>query len=139
MKSAIYNLLSADATLIGLLTGGVYAGKEISPQATSGAYDANKELLPCGLIRQEAATPWGPHPDSGRLYVTIWFYDRAGYASIEAARKRVYALLHRQKLTPTDGSGNFDIRHANDLLDMEDPTLGAAMCMSRFVATVQRK
>lgn len=138
MIDAILTLLQYDAALGGLLTGGTHAGKEISLQETPSAYDANKELLPCGLIRQEGATPWGPHPDSGRLYVTIWFYDRASYASIEAARKRVYALLHRQKLVPTDGSGNYEIRHANDLLDMEDPTLGAAMCMSRFVATVQR-
>lgn len=139
MKTAIYNLLSGDGALMATLTGGLYGSvSEISRQNTPAAFDANLEMLPCALVKQEGGTPWGPHEQSGRLYVTVWFYDRASHTAIEAARKRVYALLHRAKLTPVDGSGCYEVVHGNDLLDLEEPVIGAAMAMSRFVCTVQR-
>lgn len=138
MIDAILAHLQADATLTTTLTGGVHRAKEISRQTTPDAFDENREIQPCALVKQETGTPWGPLHDSGRIYVGVWFYDRDGYGNIEAARKRTYALLHRTKLTPTDGSGNYDIRHADDLLDMEDPAIGATMAMSRYVCTVQR-
>ena len=138
MIDAILGVLQGDATLLATLTGGVQRAVEISRQATPGAFDANGELLPCALVKQETATPWGPHDDSGRLYVVVYFYERAGYANIEAARERVYGLLHRVKLTPVDGSGNYDVRHANDLIDVEDQALHVPMAMSRYVCTVQR-
>lgn len=134
MIAEIVTLLQGDAQLATALPGGVHRVAEISRQTTPGAYDANKELKPCALVRQETATPWGPHPDSGRLYVTIWFYQRVGYDNIEAARQRVYALLHRVKLS----DGFYEIRHANDLLDQEDPGLNVSMSMSRYVATIER-
>lgn len=138
MIDAILAALQADSTLTTTLTGGLYRAKEISRQETPNAYDANGELLPCALVKQETATPWGPIYDSGRIYATVWFYDRDGYTAIEAARKRVYTLLHRAKLTPVDGSGNYDIRHSGDVLDQEDPVLSVPMAMSRYVCTVQR-
>jgi hypothetical protein len=73
------------------------------------------------------------HRDSGRLYVVIYFYDRHGYTNIEAARQRVYALLHRVKVT-----GSYEVRHADDVLDQEEESLGAAMAVSRFVVTIER-
>lgn len=138
MIDAILTLLQYDAALAGVLTGGVHRAVEISRQATPDAFDGNGELLPCALLKQETATPWGPHDDSGRLYVVVYFYQRSGYDNIEAARKRVYDLLHRVKVTPEDGSGNYDIRHGNDLIDIEDGALNVPMAMSRYVATVQR-
>lgn len=138
MINAILALLQAGAILSDILTGGVHHAPEISRQATPDAYDQSRELLPCALVKQESATPWGPHADSGRVYVTVWFFARSGYTHIEAARKRVYARLHRQKVTPSDGSGCYEIRHADDLLDQEEPMLGVPMAMSRYVATVQR-
>lgn len=138
MIDAVVDLLQNDAALTAILTGGVHRAVEISRQATPDAYDQRRELRPCALVKQETATPWGPHDHSGRLYLAIWFYDRTGYTAIDAARKQVYQLLHRTKLAPSDGSGCYDIRHANDLLDQEEPDLGAAMAMSRYVATVQR-
>jgi hypothetical protein len=138
MIDAILTVLEDDATLGATLTGGVYRAVEISRQATPAAFDGNGELLPCALLKMETATPWGPHDDSGRLYVVVYFYERAGYANIEAARKRVYDLLHRVKVTPEDGSGNYDVRHGNDLVDVEDQALHVPMAMSRYVCTVQR-
>lgn len=138
MIAAIVALLQADATLLALLTGGVHRAQEISRQGTPTAYDANKEIKPCVLVKQEVATPWGVHHDSGRLYVMMYFYERSGYTSIEAARSWVYALLHRSQVTPVGGGGCYEIRHESDVLDQEDAALGAAMVVSRYVATIQR-
>jgi hypothetical protein len=133
MIDAITALLQNDAPLTAILTGGVHRAQEISRQTTPAAFDGNKELKPCALVKQETATPWGVHRDSGRLYVVIYFYDRHGYTNIEAARQRVYALLHRVKVT-----GSYEVRHADDVLDQEEESLGAAMAVSRFVVTIER-
>lgn len=138
--SAIVGLLQGDATLVGLLPGGIYDGQtvmEVARQTTPGAFDANSELRPCGIVKAETATPWGPHAHSGRLFVQVFFYERLGYAAVEAARERVYALLHRVQVTPGTG-GCYEIRHGGDVLGQEEPGLGAAMAVSRFVATIQR-
>ncbi|GIV73540.1 hypothetical protein [Caldilinea sp.] len=139
MIDAVVTLLQNDATLAAILTGGVHRAVEISRQETPGAFDNNRELLPCALVKQESATSWGPHPHSGRLYIAVWFYQRRGYDAVEAARKRVYQLLHRRKLMPGDGSGCYEMRHAGDLLDAEEAELGVSMAMSRYVATVERR
>lgn len=136
MIDAVVTLLQNDTALAAILTGRVHHAVEISRQTTPDAYDSKRELRPCALVKHETATPWGPHDDSGRLYIVIYFYGPL--VAIEAARQRVYQLLHRTKLTPSDGSGCYDIRHANDLLDQEEPELGVPMAMSRYVATVQR-
>lgn len=143
MITAIYNHLHGDSELLATLTGGVWNGvdvHEISRQNTPVAFDGNKELLPCALLQAETATPWGPNRNSGRLYFMLYLYQRHGYMAIETARKRIYALLHRQILVPTDGSGCYEIFHSNDLLGLEDSALdGAALITSRFYAVVQRR
>ena len=137
--SAIVGVLQNDATLAGLLTGGIYDGLsvvDVSRQATPDAFDEWQELLPCALVKAESATPWGPLPDGGRLYVMVWLYEQHEFVSIEAARQRVYALLHRQKVSTADGV--FDVRHADDVLGAEVAALGVPTIASRFVATVWR-
>lgn len=138
MIDAILTVLQGDWVLAAALPGGLHRAVEISRQATPGAFDGNGELRGCGLVKQETATPWGPHQDSGRLYVVVYFYQRSGYDSIEAARKRVYELLHRVKLRPVDGSGCYEVRHVNDVIDVEDGALHVPMAMSRYMATVER-
>ncbi len=141
MIPAICALLAADATLTSLLTGGVHNGitaHEISRQNTPAAFDANKELLPCVLVKPEAQTPWGPNRDSARLYVQMFFYQRFGYGSIEAAANRVYQLLHRARFATEGGDGMAEIHHADDLRGMEDQALGAALVMSRYVGHIRR-
>lgn len=133
MIDTLLGALQSDPTLQTALTGGVYRAAEISRQATPDAYDANMELQPCALLRQETATPWGPHEHSARVYVTVFFYQRDGYDVIEAARARVYALLHRSKVV------GWEVRHVNDLLDMTDPALGMPMAISRYQCTVNRE
>ncbi len=135
----ILDALQGDATLAGILTGGVYDGMEVSDisrQATPAAYDAYSELKPCAILKPETQAPAGPHPDSSRLYVTIWFYQQSSSAAIDAGRERVYHLLHRATLAGSDGL--WDVRHANDLLGIEMQALGVPAIMSRYVATENR-
>ncbi len=135
----ILDALQGDSTLAGILTGGMYDGMEVSDisrQATPAAYDAYSELKPCAILKPETQAPAGPHPDSSRLYVTIWFYQQSGSAAIDAGRVRAYQLLHRATLAGSDGL--WDVRHANDLLGMEMQALGVPAIMSRYVATVNR-
>lgn len=142
MITTIYERLTGDAMLMSILIGGLYKGEEtnsISRQNTPAAYDEFAEIKPCALIKEESITPWGPHHDSARSYVTIWFYQRYGYASIKAARKRIYNLLHRQRVTASDGSGLWQIEHANDLTSLEAPGMEASMEMSRYMVYVERQ
>lgn len=139
MLDVVVAVLQGDATLAAILTGGVYdqrAVGEISRQKTPAAFDAWAELKPCAIIAGEAATPWGPHRDSGRVYFTVWLYQQHGSASVEAARTRVYTLLHRKQLSTT--AGIYEVRHANDVLGVDVQQLTAQGIMSRFYATVQR-
>jgi hypothetical protein len=137
--SAVFNALHGDAAMLTSLTGGLYDGmavRDITRQATPAAFDEFREMKPCGLLKPESATPWGPLPDSGRLYVVLWLYAQTDYASIDAARERAYVLLHRQQVTATDGI--YDVRHANDVLGAEVQALDVPTILSRFVVTVQR-
>lgn len=137
--SAILATLQGDASLVGILTGGVYDGTEVSDvsrQTTPPAYDDYSELKPCAIVKPETQAPAGPHPDGSRLYVTIWFYQQSGSAAIDAGRVRAYQLLHRATLAGSDGL--WDVRHANDLLGIEMQALGVPAIMSRYVATVNR-
>ena len=140
MRAAILDLLSGDSTLMATLTGGLYdAGSvgQISRQGTAAAFDANEEILPCGLLKFSSQGEFGPYEHSSRLFFSVMLYERVGYGSIETARARVYALLHRERVTPVSG-GCWEIRHADDVLDVQDEALGCSLAVSRFWAVVNR-
>lgn len=131
--------LVGDAELVGTLTGGLYDGRntqEITRQATPAAFDEWGELLPCALVRAESQTPWGPLHDGSRLYFVVWLYAQSGYSALEAARDRIYALLHRQQLNTSEGI--FEVRHGNDLTGLEAQDIPAAMEISRYYVTALR-
>lgn len=141
MIEAVYAFLIADATLMAILTGGLWNALtvgEISRQNTPGAFNGGGEILPCGLIKDETITPWGPNLNSARSYFVIYLYQNFSYAQIDLARKRIYTLLHRNKVVPTDGTGLYQILHGNDVLGQEDTALNTNLQLSRFYATVQR-
>lgn len=141
MRTAIYNLLSADAALMATLTGGLHnAGEvgEISRQTTPEAFDANGEILPCGLLKLESTTPWGVYDDSARLYLTLMLYQRVGSDTIDVARRRIFTLLNKQVIRPVDDGACWEVAHAGDTLDAEDQALGCSLAVSRFVATIRR-
>lgn len=113
IPGAIEATLEADATLMAILTGGVYTERgdgraPVSPGDTPTAYSTDatsgvKELLPCAVIRTEAEGPDGPAGCSQRTTVRIGVYQKEGYTSTAAARARIHALLHNGFLTLDNG------------------------------------
>jgi hypothetical protein len=138
VKDAIYSLLSGDATLMATLTGGLHRDVEISRQTTPAAFDADREIKPCGLLKFGSQSPVAPFYHSARLFFAVMFYERNGYANTAAARARVYALLHRQRVAPSSGSC-WQIRHSDDVLETQDEALGCSLEMSRFYAVINRE
>ncbi len=133
MKAAICTHLSGDENLMTTLIGGLHCSAlEISRQNTPTAFDGNKEIQPCALLKLSTEKPNGPHSRSALFFFQLYFYQRVGYDQIELARQQVYTRLHRQSVIPTNG-GCWEIRHENDVLDQEDPALQCAMIRMCFL------
>jgi hypothetical protein len=140
MITAILATLTADTTLASLLTGGVHDGRavgEVAIDRTPTAFDANTELLPCALVQPGTDVAMGPLWTSSRLSVTIYLYERAGTASIEPARLRIYTLLHRAMLTPASG-GAWELAHTDDVLGRRDDALRSALILSRYRVFIRK-
>lgn len=136
MRETIRDYLAADATLMGLLIGGLYAGGEISRQETPGAFDGNGEILPCGLVALETQVPFGPFMHSARQFFTVTCWQREGYEVIDAALARAYDLLEGSKVGQT--TDLWTVRHVEDAPDGEDPGLRCAMRYSRYEVIRER-
>ena len=67
----VRDYLAADATLAALLPGGVHVAAEISRTLTPAAFDANKELRACALVKRGGDTPDGPVGLAGRMLVNV--------------------------------------------------------------------
>lgn len=140
LRQAVISLLENDATLMAILTGGVYDRREISRTLTPAAYSVVGALKPCAVVTLEVTTPLGPAEfDFETVYFQVWLYEEAGnhYAAIDPARDRVRALLHRQSVTITNGCVH-EIRHADGLGDSFDEALNAEMTYERFYAWRKR-
>lgn len=96
--------MEADATLMAILTGGVYTkaetGREgITRDTTPDAFDGDGYLLPCALVRQRGLTPDGVLLDemavqaSTAQVVEIYLYEDSGYSNIDAALARLFVLF----------------------------------------------
>ncbi len=102
--------MQADTTLMATLTGGVYAagslGREgLTREAAPGAFAADGWLKPAAVVRQRGLVPDGAVRDAGSgdtsavQVVEIYLYQDAGYAAIDVALDRLYALLSGLALT----------------------------------------
>lgn len=110
ITAAIQAVLQADATLTALLTGGIYTKRQIGDMGidpknpeTEDAYILDDEmniLQPCMVIKLRTRVPTRALSDvrlqivGTSQFVQLDFYDDAGYEDIDAARARVYQLLH---------------------------------------------
>ena len=127
VESTIYGVLSADATLLALATGGVWnfeqtGTKGINRTLTPAAFDATDILKPCILVSQRNANPDPSiQDDTGQVMAVrhiceLYFFQDSGYSTIESMKNRCYALLHAQRLTGmirTEWAG--DMRLGRDL------------------------
>jgi hypothetical protein len=132
MRTELLSLLTGDATLTALLTGGVYDGVEvdhISRTTTPDAFDADSELLPCLLVRLSGEEPFGIYPLGSQVAITLYLYQLFGSAVIDQARERCFRLLHRVYLPGVRG---WWVEHTGDLLGQWDAALDCPLIVSRY-------
>lgn len=124
LEDSVVTLLETDATLMAILTGGVWSSGKvgslgITREAAPGAFGTGGWLKPTALVRQRALVPDGAVRDgmaqqlSTVQIVEVWLYEDAGFANIDAARARIYALLEGVSV-----SGSFPLELVN-LIDRE--------------------
>lgn len=109
-ENAFATRMEADATLMAVLTGGVYEAGEIgvegiSRETTPAAFSSGY-LLPSALVRQRTLVPDGIVYDeleqdtSLRQVVEIWLYEDTGFTNIDLATARLFTLF--QGWQPSD-------------------------------------
>lgn len=132
LSDEIKTVLEDDTALMALLTGGVHNDvEEISYQNTPSAFDANRELMPCALIKFGTETRLRSGiPNSMQTPLTLYFYQRDDYDVIEQAMNSVFALLNEQKVGTNVWNVEFDIA----VSQQRDVALDCALGMLRFVA-----
>lgn len=125
LRQVLRETLEGDATLMALLTGGVFDAAELpddglTPGMTGSPWNASTGVLaPCAVIRWRNRAPYGPHWDLGseRLFVEVYLYGMR--TTIESAADRVNVLLNAQLLSAD--SRNVRIKKAGGM--QEVPTL----------------
>ena len=131
LSDDIKTALQADAALVALLTGGIHSGiEEISRYKPTAAFDANKELLPCALIKHSTETPAGPFLTSVRTIVVIYFYQREGYAVIEPAMGLAFADLNEKQI----GTHVWNFEYVGAVYQQRDQALDCPLGSLRFNA-----
>jgi hypothetical protein len=135
MLSAVVTLLKADTTLMALLTGGVYDAslvEVISRDRTAGAFDVNRELLPCALVQANQRQSQAGFRGVDALGLTIYCYQRQGTTTIEAASLRIRTLLDRVRVAGLGTSQTWECQFAEMILGQRDLALRAALVVSRY-------
>ena len=131
MRTVIQAAMQANSPISSLLTGGIHTETEISRQLTPDAFDANGELLPCALVTTPGEFADGPNEIAGRLNCTIYFYQRAGYTVIDAARTLTRTLFHNQKVgDPEDRV--WEMRWVNSVNEQRDSALDCPVHRLQF-------
>ena len=125
--------MTGNAALMAVLTGGVHNDvEEISRQNTPTAFDAiTKELRPCALIKLGTEVPLrSGYPTAVQTPVTIYFYQRQGYSSIEDAMEQTFTLLNDTRT----GTNVWRIEYDASFWQQRDTALDCALGYLRFVA-----
>lgn len=132
---AIVDKLTADATLMALLTGKVWnypisGRKGMNRTQMPDAFDSVTGLIkPCCVVLELNESPTGEAIDATSGYMSTivpiwtWIYDDGdhGYATIDAAYNRIYSLLNMQPL-----AGAFQVLWKGAIKDKREPDLSDA-------------
>lgn len=149
-KAAIKATLTGDATLMALLTGGIYLRDDLGRlglhpdnTANAAAYDTlTGKLKPCAVLVFSTANEREIANYTKRRFFSIYFYDDGDYLTIEQAKRRVEVLLSPQGGTvhsATD-AGLAATHWANDGAEFTADELGGAMGMfSRYYVDLTRR
>ena len=122
--------LESDTNLMNILTGGIHNDvEEISQQNTASAFDSNKEIKPCALIKLPTEVPAGPYLTSVRTTFLIYFYQRQGYSAIEPAMAYAFSDLNEQRVGTI-----WNIEYVGAVYQQRDQSLDCALGSLRFAA-----
>ena len=95
-KTAVAQAMQSDGALMALLPGGVYSVTQIVPGMDAPhPFDEYGRMRPSALVRNETAATTGPQGRFDRAFVVVFFYDHAGYATIDQAADRGREVWHR--------------------------------------------
>ena len=132
LSDDVKTTMTNNSPLMAILTGGVFNDvEEISRQNTPGAFDGNKELMPCALIKYGTEIPLTSGYDSAvQTPLTIYFYERSGYANIEPAMGLTFDLLNASQV----GTNVWRIEFDNAVYQQRDTALDCPLGSLRFVA-----
>lgn len=131
LTNEIKTALTADTALMALLTGGVHVDvEEISFQKTPSAFDTNKEIKPCALIKLPNEVAAGPFVRAVRTTVVIYFYQYSGYSVIDPAMQKVFDDLNNTQV----GSNVWNIEFTNAVRQQRDQALDCPLGYLRFSA-----
>lgn len=142
LSDDVKTVLTANAPLMAILTGGVHTRDEvgeISMTNTAAAFDANGELKPCALVAlgTEVKRPGIDHTGIGVAVQTpliIYFYERSGYTNISAAMDLTFTLLSGKKI----GTSTWRVEYENEIKEQTDQALDCPLGMQRFVVVRRR-
>lgn len=135
LSDDVKTAMTSNTALMAVLTGGVFNDvEEISRQLTPGAFDANLEIKPCALIKMGTESKTGPYVRSVNSPLTIYFYQRSGYASIESAMDKTFDLLNEKQI----GSGVWELTYDVGVHQQRDVALDCPLGSLRFVAVRHR-
>lgn len=145
LRAAVKTALTADATLMAILTGGIndfegYGRLGLTPSNATYAADGIT-LLPCAVITWSTETPaMETYSGQGRRrFMQLWVYSHASYATIDSALRRAETVLHRLKIS-TDDVRQALLIYANDGPDYVDDTMqGALARFSRYAVQFSRR
>lgn len=133
LSDDIRTAMEADSALMAILTGGVHDDfEEISRQNTPTAFDADKEIKPCALIKYNTEIPFSAAKIANAVQtpLTIYFYERSGYANIASAMVLTFALINDSQIGTNVWRLEFDIA----VYQQRDTALDCPLGSLRFVA-----
>ena len=129
----IKTAMEADAALMAVLTGGVHNDvEEISRQGTPTAFDADMEIKPCALIKFNTEIPFSAAKIANAVQtpLTIYFYERSGYANIESAMGLTFDLINDSQIGTNVWRLEFDVA----VYQQRDTALDCPLGSLRFIA-----
>lgn len=122
MRRLVYQALTADATLMGLLPGGLAGDR------TTGVPD----VLPFGVLTLEGPTPGIGAHRTWRL--TVWVHsEREDFTAIDQVLKRVKAVMNTLAPRTLNSIWLTDVTWEGDSPDLHDEDRGTNVRTSAFL------
>jgi hypothetical protein len=138
LRQATRALFTGDVTFMALATGGVHDVDSLGrmelelADITSGS----PIVLPSLFIRWTTEAPFSLRVLEARsIFFNLFFFDHSNYTVIEQLRHRAYQLLHQQRVTFDEPSGDYLYAFvwAGDVCQSSDESLqGARMERARY-------